>query len=75
MSGVAYRAEDDKYRLEVILDTYPENPRKWDNLGTMVCSHRRYDLGDEQAKNIDEYSSWDEWLQCEVYDLYGGEDM
>ena len=74
MSDVVYRAEDDKYRLEVIIDTYPESPRAWDNLTTMVCSHRRYDLGDEQAKNIDEYSSWDEWLQGEVYDLYGGED-
>jgi len=74
MSNVVYRAEDDKYRLEVFLDTCPESPRNWDNLGTMVCSHRRYDLGDEQAKNIDEYSSWDEWLQGEVYDLYGGED-
>jgi len=74
MSDVVYRAEDDKYRLEVILDTCPESPRQWDNLCTMVCSHRRYDLGDEQAKNIDEYSSWDEWLQGEVYDRYGGAD-
>lgn len=24
------------------------NPRDWDNLGTMVCWHSRYDLGDEQ---------------------------
>lgn len=74
MSDVVYRAEDDKYRLEIMQDSCPESPREWDNIGTMVCSHRRYDLGDEQAKNIDEYSSWDEWLQGEVYDLYGGED-
>jgi hypothetical protein len=74
MSDVVYRAEDDKYRLEIMQDSCPESPREWDNIGTMVCSHRRYDLGDEQAKNIAEYSSWDEWLQGEVYDLYGGED-
>lgn len=74
MSNVVYRAENDKYRLEIIQEMDPENPREWDNLGTMVCSHRRYNLGDEQAKNIDQYSSWDEWLQGEVYDFYGGED-
>lgn len=27
-----------------------ESPREWENLGTMVCWHRRYDLGDEQPK-------------------------
>jgi hypothetical protein len=25
-------------------------PREWGNLGTMVCWHRRYNLGDEQPK-------------------------
>jgi hypothetical protein len=40
---------------EVVLyvgpDEYPDNPRKaWDNLGTMVCWHRRYTLGDVQPK-------------------------
>lgn len=28
----------------------PINPREWDNLGTMVCWHRGYDLGDEQPR-------------------------
>lgn len=74
MSNVVYRAEDERYRLSIYVDEYAESPRAWDNLSTMVCSHRRYNLGDEQAKNIDKYSSWDEWLQGEVYDLYGGED-
>ncbi len=27
-----------------------ESPREWDNLGKMVCWHRRYTLGDEQPK-------------------------
>lgn len=27
-------------------DEYPESPREWDNLGTMVCFHRDYKLGD-----------------------------
>lgn len=28
-------------------DVSPSDPREWDNLGTMVCLHRRYTLGDE----------------------------
>lgn len=28
-------------------DNTPESPREWDNLGTMVCWHRRYTLGDK----------------------------
>jgi len=40
------------YSYEILPDKDPMNPRKeWDNLGTMVCWHRRYDLGDEQIKN------------------------
>lgn len=34
--------------LRIEHDTDPESPRDWDNLGTMVCWHRRYKLGDEQ---------------------------
>ena len=33
--------------IEICTDDYAESPREWDNLGTMVCWHRRYDLGDE----------------------------
>jgi hypothetical protein len=39
-------------------DTTPFSPREDDNVGTMVCWHRRYDLGDEQPKD-----SPDEYLQ------------
>lgn len=35
-----------KYRIDVILDEDPIDPRGNDNLGTMVCFHRRYNLGD-----------------------------
>lgn len=37
------------YRVEVCSDDYPDDPRTWDNLGTMICWHRSYDLGDKQA--------------------------
>lgn len=35
------------YRLEIVPDTDAASPRGNDNLGTMVCWHRRYNLGDE----------------------------
>lgn len=34
--------------LRIELDSDPPNPREWDNLGTMACAHRRYNLGDIQ---------------------------
>lgn len=36
------------HRLRIISDDNPPNPRKmFDNFGTMVCWHSRYNLGDE----------------------------
>lgn len=41
--------EHNKLTVEIINDTDPLNPREdWDNAGVMICSHRRYTLGDEQ---------------------------
>jgi len=40
--------EKDGYTLHIEQDKYPPNPREeFDHLGTMVCWHRRYELGDE----------------------------
>jgi hypothetical protein len=36
-----------KYKIEIIPDEDAQNPRHDDNLGTMVCFHRRYNLGDK----------------------------
>jgi len=38
-----------KYVIKILPDEDPESPREWDNLGTMVCAHSRYNLGDEQS--------------------------
>ena len=35
--------------VRIVWDPDPESPREWDNLGTMVCWHRRYNLGDKSA--------------------------
>lgn len=37
--------------LQIIQEQYPESPRDWDNLGTMYCEHRGYNLGDKDAED------------------------
>lgn len=37
-----------KKTLSIYYDMTPQNPREWDNLGTIVAWHRRYTLGDEE---------------------------
>ena len=36
-----------KYKIEIFPDDSPFDPRGDDNLGTMVCFHSRYSLGDK----------------------------
>lgn len=44
------------YKIDIIQDDLAESPRDWDNLGTMVCWHNRYNLGDEQpSESPDDY--------------------
>ena len=40
--------------VKIIQDTDPMSPREFDNIGIMVCWHRRYDLGDIQPKQTPE---------------------
>jgi hypothetical protein len=42
------------YELEILQDESPESPREWGNLGTMVCFHRRYNLGDKHKFSVEE---------------------
>lgn len=48
-----------KYRIDIIPDEMSESPREWDNLGTMVCFHGRYNLGDEHDWDSGECGSWE----------------
>jgi len=48
------------YLIEIEQDMYPESPRMWDNLGTIVCFHNRYTLGDKNDYDSDDYNGWDE---------------
>jgi hypothetical protein len=47
--------------LKILQDTDPLSPREMDNLGQMICWHRRYNLGDVQPKE-----SPDEWRKENV---------
>lgn len=42
---IEYRGFD----INIYQDENPEDPREWDNLGTMVCFHERYNLGDKHS--------------------------
>ena len=45
--------------FEIYREEYPESPRRWDNLGTMVCWHRKYNFGDKHDfKSPEEFLSW-----------------
>jgi len=48
------------YLIEVIQDESPESPREWDNLGTMICFHGRYNLGDKHDYRSGNYNGWGE---------------
>lgn len=49
MSSLLYaQAQNATHRLRIFYDDAPESPRKYrSTLGTMVCWHGRYDIGDD----------------------------
>ena len=58
---------NEKYRLEVEIEHDPMNPREErDNLGTMVCFHKNYSLGDKTGLKSDDFDSWED-LQKYLY--------
>ena len=53
-----------KYQIDILPDYNPTNPREDDNLGTMVCFHSRYNLGDKHSYDHLDYNGWDEMKQA-----------
>ena len=47
-----------KYELEIKQDSNPDNPRSWDNVTTMICFHKRYNLGDKHDYKSDNFDEW-----------------
>lgn len=50
------------YTIKIEQDECDESPRDWENLGTMVCFHRRYDLGDKNDFSTPD--DFDEWYKA-----------
>lgn len=61
MSEVVDTIKYKGYEIQVKHDFDPLDPRKdSDPLGTMVCFHRRYSLGDEHDLRAEDFSGWDQ---------------
>ena len=59
------------YTINIEPDEYGESPREWDNLGTMVCFHRRYNLGDkhdfDSVNALEDYVKRDDVISLPLY--------
>lgn len=62
------------FTASLYYDPVPESPREWDNLGTMVCWHRHYRLGDEDGakqygtpQDFEEQAKSGKWLMLPLY--------
>jgi hypothetical protein len=61
MDNVVKSIKANNLTLNIFQDEYADSPRNWDNLGKMVCFHRRYNLGDKHDFNSDDFDGWDEF--------------
>lgn len=67
INKITYRG----FTIEAHMDEDPESPRDWDNLGTMICWHRRYDLGDKhEFAQPDDFLEWLKSEKAIVLPLY-----
>ena len=49
------------FKIQIVPDLDPMNPRiEFDNVGTMICFHKRYNLGDKHEYRHEDYAGWDE---------------
>ena len=48
------------YLIEIEQDDDCSTSRDWDNLGTMICFHNRYQLGDKHNLKSTDFNGWDE---------------
>lgn len=48
-----YSAKRGNLKIDIYLDPDAETPRSWDNLGTFLMIHKRYEFGDKKS-SVDE---------------------
>ena len=57
--------------LRIYQDDCGDSPREWDNLGVMICWHKRYVLGDKhQFTNPEDFKEWLKQNKAVVLPLY-----
>lgn len=57
--------------ITIAHDSDVESPRDYENLGTMVCFHNRYSLGDnDHGFSTSDYSGWTE-MEAAILNKYG----
>lgn len=61
MSNIVEEFEVNGLTAKIYPDEDPINPRvDYDNDDKMICSHKRYSLGDKHDYNFNNFNSWDE---------------
>jgi hypothetical protein len=60
MSYLVEKEQIENFSIEISYCDCADSPRDWDNFGTMVCFHNRYDLGDKTNFSTDMFDSWAE---------------
>lgn len=60
------QAFDGQHGIYLVRDLDADDPRNWDNLGTMVCWHRRYQLGDEDGQKYGTPDAFLLWLYNQI---------
>jgi hypothetical protein len=63
--GFVVKEEEYKgYKIRVVVDDDPMNPRReFDGFWKMVCFHKKYDLGDKHDYREGDYSGWKDLLK------------
>ena len=52
--------EKNGYTGEIYPNQDAESPREWDNVGIMICFHKRYSLGDKHDLKSNSFGGWEE---------------
>jgi len=60
METLVHEETRNGHTIKIYIDQDAENPRDWDNLGTLICGHSRYQLGDQHhfAGGRDSFSTF-----------------
>jgi len=61
-------------KLEIEIDEDPINPRDFDNVGVIICKHKKYFLGDQAPFSIKDCGSWVEARE-KIESQHAGEEL